>query len=178
MNVHDGKEYSIITDKKYFSIFFATMILGIDPGIRKLGYALIQPNATIIDAGILLLEAKNPTRDDQYSRMLDIHDFFKELLEKYDINTICMEKYYFTQYNRSNAEFVYGVRGIIMLLAKQHNCRIKEYTPIQIKKSITGSGKAGKMLMQKMIMKLFKLQELPKYHDAADALGLAWLGRK
>jgi crossover junction endodeoxyribonuclease RuvC len=154
------------------------MILGIDPGIRKLGYALIQPNATIIDAGILLLDAKNPTRDDQYSRMKDIHDFFKELLEKYDINTICIEKYYFTQYNKSNAEFVYGVRGIIMLLAKQHDCRIKEYTPIQIKKAITGSGKAGKMLMQKMVMKLFKLQELPKYHDAADALGLAWLGRR
>ncbi len=154
------------------------MILGIDPGIRKLGYALIQPNATIIDAGILLLDAKNPTRDDQYSRMKDIHDFFKELLEKYDINTICMEKYYFTQYNKSNAEFVYGVRGIIMLLAKQHDCRIKEYTPIQIKKAITGSGKAGKLLMQKMVMKLFKLQELPKYHDAADALGLAWLGRR
>lgn len=154
------------------------MILGIDPGIRKLWYALIQKDATIIDAGILLLEAKNPSRDDQYDRMKDIYDFFKDLLEKNPIQTISMEKYYFTQYNQSNAEFVYGVRGIIMLLAKQHDCRILEYTPIQIKKYITWSGKAGKMLMQKMIMKLFKLQELPKYHDAADALGLAWLGRR
>jgi crossover junction endodeoxyribonuclease RuvC len=154
------------------------MILGIDPGIRKLWYALIQENRSIVDAGILLLESKNPSRDDQYSRMKDIHDFFKDLLTQHSIQTICMEKYYFTQYNRSNAEFVYGVRGIIMLLAKQHNCYIKEYTPIQIKKSITGSGKAGKLLMQKTIMKLFKLQELPKYHDAADALGLAWLGRR
>jgi|GEM_PF-351955 len=110
--------------------------------------------------------------------MKDIHDFFKDLLEKNPVQTISMEKYYFTQYNQANAEFVYGVRGIVMLLAKQHDCRILEYTPIQIKKYITGSGKAGKMLMQKMIMKLFKLQELPKYHDAADALGLAWLGRK
>lgn len=155
-----------------------TMILGIDPGIRKLWYALIEKDAHIVDAWILVLEAKNPSRDDQYSRMKDIHDFFKELLEKYDINTISMEKYYFTQYNQSNAEFVYGVRGIVMLLAKQYDCRILEYTPIQIKKAITWTGKAGKMLMQKMIMKLFKLQELPKYHDAADALGLAWLGRK
>lgn len=154
------------------------MILGIDPGIRKLWYALIEKDAHIVDAWILVLEAKNPSRDDQYSRMKDIHDFFKELLEKYDINTISMEKYYFTQYNQSNAEFVYGVRGIVMLLAKQYDCRILEYTPIQIKKAITWTGKAGKMLMQKMIMKLFKLQELPKYHDAADALGLAWLGRK
>lgn len=154
------------------------MILGIDPGIRKLWYALIQNDRNIIDAGILLLESKNPSRDDQYSRMKDIHDFFKEFLTQHPIHTICMEKYYFTQYNKSNAEFVYGVRGIIMLLAKQHNCHIKEYTPIQIKKSITGSGKASKILMQKTIMKLFKLQELPKYHDTADALGLAWLGRK
>lgn len=154
------------------------MILGIDPGIRKLWYALIQDDRSIVDAGILLLESKNPTRDNQYSRMKDIHDFFKDILTQHPVQTICMEKYYFTQYNRSNAEFVYGVRGIIMLLAKQHNCRIKEYTPIQIKKAITGSGKAGKMLMQKTIMKLFKLQELPKYHDTADALGLAWLGKR
>lgn len=154
------------------------MILGIDPGIRKLWYALIQKDASIVDAWILILEAKNPSRDDQYTRMKDIHDFFKNILEQYPIQTICMEKYYFTQYNQSNAEFVYGVRGIIMLLAKQHNCIIREYTPIQIKKAITGTGKAGKLLMQKMIMKLFKLQELPKYHDAADALWLARLGRK
>lgn len=154
------------------------MILGIDPGIRKLGYALIHPDTSICDAGILVLDTENPTRDDQYSRMQEIYDFFKELFEKNTIKTVCMEKYYFTQYNQANAEFVYGVRGILMLIAKQHHCIIKEYTPIQLKKHITGTGKAGKMLVQKMVMKLFKLQELPKYHDAADALALAWLGRK
>jgi crossover junction endodeoxyribonuclease RuvC len=154
------------------------MILGIDPGIRKLGYALIQTDASIIDAGILVLNALKPDRVDQYARMKEIYSFTSKLFATYPITRICMEKYYFTSFNQSNAEFVYGARAIILLVAIQHHCEIKEFAPIQLKKLITGSGKASKMQMQKMIMKLFHLQELPKYHDAADALALAWLARK
>ena len=89
-----------------------------------------------------------------------------------------MEKYFFTQYNQANAEFVYGARGILLSLALEKDCDIREFTPQEIKKRVTGNAKAGKMLVQKMVMKLYKLQDIPKYHDAADALGLAWLGRK
>ena len=56
------------------------------------------------------------------------------------------------------------------MLAFQYNKKIKEYTPQEIKKRITGNSKASKQLMKKMIMKLYQLQDLPKYHDAADAL--------
>ncbi|MEI7478513.1 MAG: crossover junction endodeoxyribonuclease RuvC [bacterium] len=53
-----------------------------------------------------------------------------------------------------------------------------EYAPVELKKAITGNGKAGKMLVQQTIMKLMKLQNLPAYNDAADALGLAYLSWK
>ncbi|MBP6910928.1 crossover junction endodeoxyribonuclease RuvC [Patescibacteria group bacterium] len=55
---------------------------------------------------------------------------------------------------------------------------MKEYSPIELKKYITGNGKADKMFVQRMIMKIYKLEELPEYNDAADALGLAYIGIK
>jgi crossover junction endodeoxyribonuclease RuvC len=154
------------------------MILGIDPGIRKLWYAIISSDAQIHDAGILVFTDTPTDRAGQYKRMTEIKNYFKDLLESYPIKKVCMEKYFFTQYNQANAEFVYGARGILLSLALEKDCDIREFTPQEIKKRVTGNAKAGKMLVQKMVMKLYKLQDIPKYHDAADALGLAWLGRK
>ncbi len=157
------------------------MILGIDPWIRKLGYAIITPWLEIVEAGILklALEAttKNTKRLEQYQRMLDIQAYFAELLKKHpDIKTISMEKYFFTNFNKSNAEFVYGVRGILLSMALQQGKTILEYTPIELKKNITGNSKANKLTIQKTIKKIFQLQEIPEYDDAADALWLALLG--
>lgn len=154
------------------------MILGIDPGIRKLWYAIISSDAQIHDAGILVFADTPTDRAGQYKRMTEIKNYFKELLEGYPIKKVCMEKYFFTKFNQSNAEFVYGARGILLSLALEKDCDIREFTPQEIKKRITWNAKAGKMLVQKMIMKLYKLQDIPKYHDAADALGLARLGKK
>ena len=154
------------------------MILWIDPGVRKLWYALIDDDLKILDAGILLQKKVSPTREDQYERMLQIADFFTELFEKYQVHTVSMEKLFFTKYNQNNAEFVYGIRGILLAMALKYWIKIKEFTPIELKKYITGNGKAEKMLVQKTIMKLYKLQELPEYNDAADALGLAYLATR
>jgi len=156
------------------------MILGIDPWIRKLGFALIHPDLSIVEAGILKLDLKATTKEnkrlEQYQRMLEIKTFFSNMLKKHpNITTISIEKYFFTQFNKSNAEFVYGSRGVILTLATEQHKIIKEYTPLQLKKNITGNGKAGKQLVQKIIMKLFNLKNLPAYDDAADALGLAYI---
>lgn len=153
------------------------MILGIDPGIRKLGFAVIDKTNKIHDAGIIVLDEEGTKRWDQYKRIAAIHDFFYDTIKKYTITHISIEKYFFTTFNQSNAEFVYGARGVILMLAYQHNIKVTERTPQQIKKHISGNNKASKQLMQKMIMKLYKLQDLPKYHDAADALALARLGK-
>lgn len=152
------------------------MILGIDPGIRKLWYALINKDLSIKDAGILLLDEKQMTRIKQYERMGEIYDFFTKLMKKYpEIDTVCIEKYFFTQYNKSNAEFVYGIRWALLMLFFKKGIQIKEYTPIEIKKRISWNAKAWKETMQQMIQKLYNLQDMPKFHDAADALWLALL---
>jgi crossover junction endodeoxyribonuclease RuvC len=64
-----------------------------------------------------------------------------------------------------------------MLFWKQQ-ISVQEYTPIALKKYLTGNGKADKMLVQKIVMRLFNLSQLPKFNDTADALGLAYLASK
>lgn len=154
------------------------MILGIDPGIAKLWYALITPPRQVVEAGIITTWS-TAVRIKQYERMHEIVQFFAEMIKKYpEIKTVCIEKYFFTQYNKSNAEFVYGVRGALLMLCFEHKISVLEYTPLQLKKMITGNGKADKKYMQQMIMKLYQLKDIPLYHDAADALWLALLGSR
>lgn len=154
------------------------MILWIDPGVRKLGYALIDQELYIHDSGILLQKKTAPTRQDQFERMLQITCFFETLFKEKKIRIVSMEKLFFTKFNQNNAEFVYGIRGILLMMALKYGAEIREFSPIELKKYITGNGKADKLLVQKMIMKLFRLQEFPEYNDAADALGLAYLAVK
>lgn len=148
------------------------MYLGIDPGIRKLWYALVDTQMQVIDAGILLLDQEAPTRADQFKRMEQIFKFFVKLVRTHPIQAVGMEKLYFTSYNQSNAEFVYGIRGALAMLFCQKKIPLYEWTPLQLKKAITGSGKAGKELMVNVITKLYQLETAPERHDAADALGL------
>jgi crossover junction endodeoxyribonuclease RuvC len=133
---------------------------------------------TIVDAGILLQEKKSPTRRDQFERVGQIFDFFENLVGTYAIETVAMEQLFFTTYNQSNAEFVYAIRGALMMLFVKQGIAVQEYTPIELKKYITGNGKAEKMLVQKTVRRFFKLADVPEFNDAADALGLAYLASK
>lgn len=151
------------------------IVLAIDPWVRKLGYALVQDDMKIIDAGILLQNISSPTRMDQFARMQKIYHFFSEMLTEIDISACVMEKLFFTNANQSNAEFVFGVRWILIALMLEKWIIVKEYTPIELKKYITGNGKADKLFVQKMIMKIYKLEAMPQYNDAADALWLAYI---
>ena len=153
------------------------MILGIDPGVRKLWYALIDADLQIVDAGILLQDQKAPTRRDQFTRIHEIYQFFEKLFLQYPIHKVSIEKLFFTSFNQSNAEFVYGIRWALLMLCIHHTIPFVEYTPIELKKCITGNGKADKALVQKYVMKLYKLKDLPEFNDTADALGLAYIAR-
>ena len=151
------------------------MILWIDPWVRKLWYAIIKPNLEILDAGILLQDQKSPTREDQFKRINEIYEYFEKLIKQYKIKVVSIEKLFFTKFNQSNAEFVYGVRGALIMLFVKNKIAVKEFTPIQLKKAITWNGRADKIFVQKFIMKLYWLKDMPKYNDTADALGLAYM---
>lgn len=154
------------------------MILWIDPGVRKLGYAIIDGERNIIDSWILLLDKKSPTRMDQFERMKEIEAYFVKLCKKHTIQTMSMEKLFFTKFNQNNAEFVFGIRAILITLCLKHHIAIQEFTPIEVKKFVTGNGKAEKKLVQQCVMKLYGLKECPEFNDAADALALAYIASK
>lgn len=157
--------------------------LWIDPWIRKLWYAIIDNKKEIINAATVINELPSDTktwlykatRQDEFIRVFDMVDLFDKLTDKYQIKKVCIEKLFFTKYNKSNAEFVYSVRwGIIYILQKK-NIDIIEYSPKEIKKLITWNGQASKETMQITTKKIFWLKELPKPHDVADALAMAYL---
>ena len=101
-------------------------------------------------------KTKELQRLEQYQRMLDIRNFFADMLKNYkEITVVSIEKYFFTNFNKGNAEFVFAVRGIILsMLATELGKEIREYTPIQLKKNVTGNSKASKETMQKVITKI------------------------
>ena len=151
--------------------------LGVDPWVRKLGYALIDDGLNIVDAGILLQDKKSPTREDQFDRANQIFGFFEKLIKEYSVERVAMEKLFFTDYNQGNAEFVYAIRWALMMLFLRKNIPVLEFTPIELKKFITWNGKADKMLVQRTIMRFYHLTDLPKYNDTADALWFAYLAK-
>lgn len=152
------------------------LFLWIDPGIRKLWYALINDRFEILEADVILQPLKKVGREDQFERMWKIFEFFQYMTQKHEITTIAMEKLYFTDQNQNNAEFVYGIRGALAMLFKQQHIPLVERTPNELKKYITGNGNASKELMMKTITKIYALKDGEiKRHDTADALGLAYL---
>lgn len=146
--------------------------LWVDPWIRKLWFAIINEDKNIFELGAIINELKG-WKEDNIRRMFDISNFFDNLLEKYDIKWVCIEKLFFTKFNQANAEFVYGVRWLLLTKFYEKNIKILELSPKEIKKHTTWSGSAGKTSMQKTVQKIFMLEELPQPHDAADALAMA-----
>ncbi len=150
--------------------------LWVDPWIRKLWFALIDENKKIYELWAIINELES--YNDNPRRMYELSKFFDKLLEKYDIQSVCIEKLFFTRYNQANAEFVYGVRGILLSKFYEKNIKIVELTPKEIKKIITWNWASNKLSIQRSVQRLFNLVEMPQPHDAADALWMAWIALK
>ena len=102
----------------------------------------------------------------------------KQQIEENNVSVIAIEKLFFTKFNQENAEFVYGLRWLIIGYCVENSIPFYEYTPTQLKKAITWNWKAIKSVMQNTIMRLYRLQNFPEYDDAADALALAFLASR
>lgn len=145
-------------------------ILGIDPGTGIMGFGVIdsgrQPH--MIDAGVIRTKVHQPESE----RLLIIYDSLRQIIDANKPHAVSVEKLFFAR-NVTTAMSVAQARGVVLLVAQQHNLPIFEYTPMQIKQSLTGYGKADKKQMQEMVKILLKLQETPKPDDCADALAAA-----
>lgn len=146
-------------------------ILGIDPGTGILGFGVIDvvgDKITLVDAGVITTPAHTPHAE----RLEDIFDSLTEITKTTKPDVCSIEKLFFSR-NITTAMTVAEARGVALLVARQHGLDIFEYTPPQIKQTLTGYGRADKKQMQEMVRLQLGLREVPKPDDAADALGAA-----
>ncbi len=146
-------------------------ILGIDPGYAIVGYGLIEnDNGKLLplDYGAVETPAKMPTAD----RLIMIETGITELIKKTKPDEIALEELFFNT-NITTGIKVAQARGVILLSCVKQCERLFEYTPLQIKSTVTGNGTAAKNQVQFMVKSLLKLKETPKPDDAADALAAA-----
>ncbi|MFP4136645.1 MAG: crossover junction endodeoxyribonuclease RuvC [Candidatus Acetothermia bacterium] len=146
------------------------VILGIDPGLATVGYGLIQAEGNrsfrFVDNGTIRTSSDQPIN----SRLESIHAEVGELISEYEPQTVAIEKIFFSN-NQKTAVQVAQARGVIILATSEK--QVESYSPLEIKKTITGYGKANKKQVQTMIMRLLGLNELPSPADAADALAVS-----
>lgn len=146
-------------------------IIGIDPGYAIVGFGVIEYNKArfdVVDYGAVT----TPAGMDFNSRLLEIYNDLCYILDKFKPEYMAIERLYFTS-NQKTAIDVAQARGIVLLAARQRNISVFEYTPLQVKQSVTGYGKAVKKQVQEMTTRILKLNEIPKPDDTADALAIA-----
>ncbi|MBQ7598345.1 MAG: crossover junction endodeoxyribonuclease RuvC [Clostridia bacterium] len=146
-------------------------ILGIDPGYAIIGYGVLEyrnNHFTVVDYGAITTDAGVP-----FNRRLEIiFDELSALLEKHRPDAMSVEKVFYN----NNAKTVIDVsqaRGVIMLAAQKARVPVFEYTPLQVKQSVVGYGRAEKKQIQEMTRRILNLDEVPKPDDTADALAMA-----
>jgi crossover junction endodeoxyribonuclease RuvC len=146
-------------------------IIGIDPGTGILGFGVIDAEAgktKLVDAGVIRTQKHQPTSE----RLVEIYDGLCEIIADNKPKIMVVEKLFFAQ-NITTAMSVSEARGVAVLAGKKAGLEIAEYTPLQIKQSLTGYGRADKKQMQEMVRVLLGLKDVPKPDDCADALAAA-----
>jgi len=147
------------------------IILGIDPGTTRVGYAVIEKkdsdNLNLLTCGCL--ESKNKEQKD---RLKEISDLISDLILKYRPEVLAIEKLFFTK-NAKTALSVAEARGVIINSANSLTLNVREFTPLEVKVAITGYGKAEKDQVRKMVCRILKLEKIPKLDDTSDALAIA-----
>lgn len=149
-------------------------ILGIDPGLGRTGYAILEQDKKdirLIECGCITTKAGA----DEAQRLLEIKEDLTSIIKKFKPEAAAVEKLFF-QTNVTTAMSVGQARGIALLACAEGKLKITEITPLQVKLAATGYGKADKKQVQAMVVKLLKLKSVPKPDDAADACAIAWAG--
>lgn len=146
-------------------------IIGIDPGTGILGFGVIDVvggRSKLVTAGVIKTPAHTPLDE----RLEEIFNGLNQIITETQPTVMSIEKLFFAQ-NITTAISVSHARGVAMLCGRLAHLPIAEYTPLQIKQTLTGYGRADKKQIQEMVRLHLNLQVAPKPDDAADALAAA-----
>lgn len=147
------------------------IVLGIDPGYATVGFGVTQYKNDAFKAvgfGAITTSARDPFNE----RIEKIYDDTLALIRKYSPEAMAIEKLYFNT-NQKTAIDVAQARGALVLAAQKAKIGIFEYTPLQVKQSAVGYGRAEKKQVQEMTRIILNLSKIPSPDDAADALAIA-----
>ena len=147
-------------------------ILGIDPGLNVTGYGVLEVGRRgprLREAGVV----RGKTRNSLTARLAQIHDGVADVVASFRPDVMALEELY-SHYKRPRTAILMGhARGVICLAAVQAGVPVVHYSATQIKKILTGSGRAPKSQVQRAIQHELKLDQLPDPPDVADALAIA-----
>jgi len=146
-------------------------IMGIDPGIARMGYGIIDVNGNHlrpVSFGCIETPAHTPVGN----RLGQIYEELSSLLQQHKPQVMAVEELFFNR-NTTTAFTVGQARGVAILAGVQAGADLAEYTPMAVKLAVVGYGRAEKAQVQEMVRVLLGLSERPKPDDTADALAVA-----
>lgn len=152
-------------------------ILGIDPGLGRVGFGVLEWDCAASCGaewqrpqwGLITTDKTKPDAE----RLKELYTDMHALVSSVNPHVVSIEKLFFFR-NITTALPVSQARGVILLVAAQYGLPIFEYTPMQVKQTLTGYGKAEKREVQEMLVQLLELDKKPTPDDAADAMALAY----
>jgi crossover junction endodeoxyribonuclease RuvC len=150
-------------------------ILGIDPGLNTTGYAVIEAiegGPKLIEAGVIKSAERRATPD-MARRLKALYDGVIDAMDQFRVTELSVEQLYAHYDHPRTAILMAHARGAILLAGGQRDLVVASYAATQIKKAVTGSGRAGKEQMQLAMLREFGLAKLPEPHDVADAMAIA-----
>src|ERR1044072_8453289 len=136
------------------------IILGIDPGIERTGYAFLNhtgKQTDLIECGCIMTHKTQATA----LRLVEIKNDLTALIKKFKPEIVSVESLFFAT-NAKTAIVVGQARGVILLTCAEQRLNILEVTPLQVKIAATGYGKADKKQVQSMVQKILRLKKIPK----------------
>lgn len=153
-------------------------VLGVDPGLRVTGYAVIEvPNRSFSDRDIRLVEAGVVRTEGPAGgvakRLKKIYESLVELVDDTRPGAIAIEKLYAHYKHPATAILMGHARGVVCLVSGVKNVPLHSMASTHVKKAVTGMGHASKEQIQRMIQSVLSLKRLPEPPDAADAIAIA-----
>ena len=145
-------------------------ILGIDPGSRNLGYCILLwdgKNISLIEAGLLKIQSK-----ELQEQIIELVEGFDVILKSHHVDEVAIEDIFFA-YNPKTVLKLAQFRGALSLKILQEVGYFYEYTPLQVKKAVTGNGKASKEQVAFMVKRVLGIKKEIKPLDITDAMAIA-----
>lgn len=149
-----------------------TLYLGVDPGLNRTGYAVLRRTPRgpqLVEGGVI---RTNP-REGLAARVHEIGRGLREVIEDHGPKLLAIEQVFSHVRNPKTAILMAHARGAILLTAVAAGLTVVHYTPAQIKRLLTGSGRASKEQIQRAIATELKLKEILSPNDVADATAVA-----